>query len=132
MNPDNRQEVSPRWREIEADTSKLSTDLREIQKTVQDYGHRLINIPMKIEQMNQKVDEILRILPDLKYIVADLKKEVSDLKGKRAGHSGTSKQERIRDAFGPVPLLHQKGKAKEIPRPKTQEERINEILRSIH
>ncbi|KAL2237487.1 UNVERIFIED_CONTAM: hypothetical protein Sindi_0940400 [Sesamum indicum] len=40
--------------ELEPDTSKISQDLRKIQKTVQDYGHRLIHIPMKIESLSQK------------------------------------------------------------------------------
>ncbi|KAL0395297.1 UNVERIFIED_CONTAM: hypothetical protein Slati_4495900 [Sesamum latifolium] len=68
------------WKELEPDTSKISQDLRENKKTVQDYGHRLIYIPMKIENLSQKMDEILKILPDLQKGLTDLKTEVVDLK----------------------------------------------------
>ncbi|KAL0327610.1 UNVERIFIED_CONTAM: hypothetical protein Sangu_1839000 [Sesamum angustifolium] len=121
------------WKEIEADTSKISQDLREIQKTVQDYGHRLSNIPMKVDSLCHKMDEILKILPDLHKNLTDLKTEVADLKRSKRENPETSisRQERIRDALGTVPLLHQKGKAKEIPRPKTRDEQIQEILNSI-
>ncbi|KAL0431023.1 UNVERIFIED_CONTAM: hypothetical protein Sradi_0728300 [Sesamum radiatum] len=110
------------WKELEPDTSKISLDLREIQKTVQDYGHRLIHIPMKIEVLSQKMDEILKILPDLQKGLTDMKTEVADLKKNQRDSPETSKsrQERIRDALGTVPLLHQKGKAMEIPKPLEQ------------
>ncbi|KAK4388172.1 hypothetical protein Sango_2423800 [Sesamum angolense] len=67
-------------KEIEADTSKISQDLREIQKTVQDYGHRLSNIPMKVDSLCHQMDQILKILPDLHKNLTDLKTEVANLK----------------------------------------------------
>ncbi|KAL0462399.1 UNVERIFIED_CONTAM: hypothetical protein Slati_0127500 [Sesamum latifolium] len=121
------------WKELEPDASKISQDLREIQKTVQDYGHRLIHIPMKIENLSQKMDEILKILPDLQKGLTDLKTEVADLKKNQRDSPETSKsrQERIRDALGTVPLLHQKGKATKVPKPKTKDERIREVINAI-
>ncbi|KAL0409606.1 UNVERIFIED_CONTAM: hypothetical protein Sradi_1895000 [Sesamum radiatum] len=111
---------------IEPDTSKISQDLRKIQKTVQDYGHRLIHMPMKIENLSQKMDEILKILPDLQKGIIDMKTELVDLKKNQRDSHETSKsrQERIRDAFGIVPLLHQKGKGMEVPKPEIRDERI--------
>ncbi|KAL0411978.1 UNVERIFIED_CONTAM: hypothetical protein Slati_3787500 [Sesamum latifolium] len=63
------------------------------------------------------MDEILKILPDLQRGLIDLKTEVTDLKKNQRDSPKTSKsrQERIRDALGTVPLLHQKGKATEVP-----------------
>ena len=121
------------WKELEPDTSKISQDLREIQKTVQDYGHRLIHIPMKIESLSQKVDEVLKILPDLHKGLTDLKAEITDLKRnqRESPETSRSRQERIRDALGTVPLLHQKGKATEIPKPKSREDLIIASIRSI-
>ncbi|KAL0345431.1 UNVERIFIED_CONTAM: hypothetical protein Sradi_4374400 [Sesamum radiatum] len=79
------------------------------------------------------MDEILKILPVLKKDLTDLKTEVADLKKNQRDSPETSKsrQERIRDALGPVPLLHQKGKAMEIPRLKTRDERIREVINAI-
>ncbi|KAL2228433.1 UNVERIFIED_CONTAM: hypothetical protein Sindi_1823000 [Sesamum indicum] len=108
--------------ELELDTPKISQDLREIQKTVQDYGHRLIHIPMKIEALSEKVDEILKILPDLHKGLTDLRIEITDLKRNQRENPKTSRsrQERIRDTLGTIPLLHQKGNATEIPKPKSR------------
>ncbi|KAL0399297.1 UNVERIFIED_CONTAM: hypothetical protein Sradi_2273000 [Sesamum radiatum] len=121
------------WKELEPDNSKISQDLREIQKTVQDYGHRLVHIPMKIENLSQKIDEILKILPDLQKGLTDLKTEVAYLKKNQRDSSETSKsrQELIRDTLGTVPLLHQKEKAMEVPKPKTRDERIREVINAI-
>ncbi|KAL0373408.1 UNVERIFIED_CONTAM: hypothetical protein Sradi_3256500 [Sesamum radiatum] len=79
------------------------------------------------------MDEILKILPDLQKDLTDLKTEVADLKKNQRDSPETSKsrQERIRDALGPVHLLHQKGKVMEIPRPKTRDERIREVINAI-
>ncbi|KAK4389742.1 movement protein [Sesamum angolense] len=90
------------WKEIEADTSKISQDLREIQKTIQDYGHRLSNIPMKVDYLCHKMDEILKILPYLHKNLTDLKIEIADLKRNQRENPETSisRQEHIRDALG--------------------------------
>ncbi|KAL0313468.1 UNVERIFIED_CONTAM: hypothetical protein Sradi_5746100 [Sesamum radiatum] len=58
------------------------------------------------------MDEILKILPDLQRGLTDLKTEVADLKKNQRDSPETfkSRQERIRDALGTVPLLHQKGR----------------------
>ncbi|KAL0361350.1 UNVERIFIED_CONTAM: hypothetical protein Sradi_3819500 [Sesamum radiatum] len=79
------------------------------------------------------MDEILKILPDLQRGLIDLKTEVADLKKNQRDSPETSKsrQERIRDTLGIVPLLHQKGKAMEIPKPKTRDERIREVINAI-
>ncbi|KAK4385705.1 hypothetical protein Sango_2694500 [Sesamum angolense] len=76
------------------------------------------------DSLCHKMDEILKILPDLHKNLTDLKTEVADLKRNQRDkpESSISRQERIRDALGTVPLLHQKGKAKEIPKPKTRDE----------
>ncbi|KAL2237836.1 UNVERIFIED_CONTAM: hypothetical protein Sindi_0975300 [Sesamum indicum] len=98
------QKIMTDWKELEPDTSKISQDLREIQKTVQDYGHRLIHIPMKIESLSQKVNEILKILPDLHKGLTDLRIEITDLKKNQRENPKTSRsrQERIRDALGTI------------------------------
>ncbi|KAL2228557.1 UNVERIFIED_CONTAM: hypothetical protein Sindi_1835400 [Sesamum indicum] len=85
--------------------------MREIRKTVQDYGYRLIHIPMKIESLSQKEDDVLKILPGLHKGLTDLKAEITDLKRNQRENPETSKskQERIRGVLGTVPLLHQKG-----------------------
>ncbi|KAL0404324.1 UNVERIFIED_CONTAM: hypothetical protein Sradi_2073200 [Sesamum radiatum] len=79
------------------------------------------------------MDETLKILPVLKENLTDLKTEVADLKKNQRDSPETSKsrQERIRDALGLVPLLHQKGKAMEIPRLKTRDEQIREVINAI-
>ncbi|KAL0300441.1 UNVERIFIED_CONTAM: hypothetical protein Sangu_3120800 [Sesamum angustifolium] len=69
------------------------------------------------------MDEILKILPDLHKDLTDLKTEIADLKRNQRKNPETSvSQKRIRDALGTVALLHQKGKAKEIPKLKTRDE----------
>ncbi|KAL0355125.1 UNVERIFIED_CONTAM: hypothetical protein Sradi_3959400 [Sesamum radiatum] len=79
------------------------------------------------------MDEILKILLDLQKGLTDMKTEVADLKKNQRDSPETSKsrQERIRDALGTVPLLHQKGKAMEVPKPKTKDERIREVINVI-
>ncbi|KAL0458612.1 UNVERIFIED_CONTAM: hypothetical protein Slati_0488400 [Sesamum latifolium] len=79
------------------------------------------------------MDEILKILPDLHKGLTYLKAEVTDLKKnqKESPEISRSKQKQIRDVFGTVPLLHQKVKAMEIPRPKTRDERIREVISAI-
>ncbi|KAL0430632.1 UNVERIFIED_CONTAM: hypothetical protein Sradi_0689200 [Sesamum radiatum] len=79
------------------------------------------------------MDEILRILPDLRKDFVDLKTEVTDLKKNQrdSPETSNSRQERIRDALETVPLLHQKGKAMEVPKPKTRDERIREVINAI-
>ncbi|KAL0395411.1 UNVERIFIED_CONTAM: hypothetical protein Slati_4507300 [Sesamum latifolium] len=79
------------------------------------------------------MDEILKILLDLQKGFTDLKIEVANLKKSQRDSPETSKsrQEQIRDALGTVPLLHQKGTAMEIPKPKTRDERIREVISAI-
>ncbi|KAL0366779.1 UNVERIFIED_CONTAM: hypothetical protein Sradi_3568000 [Sesamum radiatum] len=79
------------------------------------------------------MDEILKILPDLHKGLIDMKNEVADLKKNQTESPETSRlrQERIRDAFGTVPLLYQKEKAMEIPRAETRDERIREVISAI-
>ncbi|KAL0427133.1 UNVERIFIED_CONTAM: hypothetical protein Slati_2888100 [Sesamum latifolium] len=79
------------------------------------------------------MDEILKIFPDLQKGLTDLKTEVADLKKNQRDSPETSKsiQERIRDALKIVPLLHQKGKATEVPKPKTRDEWIREVINAI-
>ncbi|KAL2228414.1 UNVERIFIED_CONTAM: hypothetical protein Sindi_1821100 [Sesamum indicum] len=62
------------------------------------------------ESLSQKVDEILKILPDLHKGLKDLRIEITDLQKNQRENPETSRsrQERIRDALGTVPLLHQK------------------------
>ncbi|KAL2237555.1 UNVERIFIED_CONTAM: hypothetical protein Sindi_0947200 [Sesamum indicum] len=83
------------------------------------------------ESLRQKVDEILKILPDLHKGLTDLRIEITDLKKNQRENPETSRsrQERIRDALGTVPLLHQKGKATEIPKPKSREDLIIASIR---
>ncbi|KAL0410903.1 UNVERIFIED_CONTAM: hypothetical protein Slati_3680000 [Sesamum latifolium] len=79
------------------------------------------------------MDEILKIIPNLQEGLTDLKTKIADLKKNQRDSPETSKsrQERIRNALGLVPLLHQKSKAMEIPRPKTRDERIREVINTI-
>ncbi|KAL0366911.1 UNVERIFIED_CONTAM: hypothetical protein Sradi_3581200 [Sesamum radiatum] len=79
------------------------------------------------------MDEILRILPNLQKGLTDLKTEVANLKKNQRDSPETSKSrlERIRDALGIVSLLHQKGKAMEVPKPKTRDEQIQEVINAI-
>ena len=121
------------WKELEPDTSKISQDLREIQKTVQDYGHRLIHIPMKIESLSQKVDEVLKILPDLHKGLTDLRAEITDLKRNQMENPETSRsgQSESRLPWNSTSSTPQKGKATEIPKPKSREDLIIASIRSI-
>ncbi|KAL0455011.1 UNVERIFIED_CONTAM: hypothetical protein Slati_0840300 [Sesamum latifolium] len=72
------------------------------------------------------MDEILKILPDLQKDLTDLKIKVANLKKNQRDSPETSKsrQERIRDKLRTLPLLYEKGKAMEVPKPKTRDERI--------
>ncbi|KAL0377163.1 UNVERIFIED_CONTAM: hypothetical protein Scaly_0833900 [Sesamum calycinum] len=60
------------------------------------------------DSLCHKMDEILKILPNLHKNLTDLKTEVADLKRNQRENpeTSTSRQERIRDALGIVPLLH--------------------------
>ena len=88
---------------------------------------------MKIESLSQKVDEILKILSNLHKSLTDPKVEIIDLKRnqRESPETSRSRQERIRDALRTVSLLHQKGKATEIPKPKLREDLIIASVRSI-
>ncbi|KAL0461457.1 UNVERIFIED_CONTAM: movement protein [Sesamum latifolium] len=86
------------WKELEPDTSKISQDLREIQKTVQDYGHRLIHIPIKIENLSQKMD-------DPKDPSRSTKSTSSTPEGKGDGSSKVKNQRRT-DPKGIVELVN--------------------------
>ena len=121
------------WKELEPDTPKISQDMREIQKTAQDYGNRLIHIPMKIETLSETVDKIFKILPDLHKDLRDLKTEVTNLKTNQKENPETSrsKKERTRDVLGSVPFLNQKGKVMETLKPKTRDDMILEAIKSI-
>ncbi|KAL0400148.1 UNVERIFIED_CONTAM: hypothetical protein Sradi_2358100 [Sesamum radiatum] len=72
------------------------------------------------------MEEILKIRPDLHKDLTDLKAEVADIKKNQRDNpeSSRSRQEKIRDALGTVPLLHQKGKATEVPNPEIRDEWI--------
>ncbi|KAL2243372.1 UNVERIFIED_CONTAM: hypothetical protein Sindi_0455200 [Sesamum indicum] len=71
----------------------------------------------RTESLSQKVNDALKILRDLHKGLTNLKTEITDLKRnqRESLETSRSRQERIRDALGTVPLLHQKGKATEIP-----------------
>ena len=88
---------------------------------------------MKIESLNPKEDEVLKILPDLHKDLTDLKAEITNLKRneRKSPETSRSRQEQIRDALGTILLLHQKGKAMEIPKPKSREDLILTSIRSI-
>ncbi|KAL2243793.1 UNVERIFIED_CONTAM: hypothetical protein Sindi_0497300 [Sesamum indicum] len=85
------------------------------------------------ETLDQKVEEILKIFSDLHKDLTDLKTETTDLKRNQRKNPETSKfrQERIKDALGTVPLLHQKGKAMKIPKSKSREDLIIAFIKSI-
>ena len=113
-----------KWMEICPDSSKLSQDLREIQKTIQDFGSQVILLPGKIEILNEQNERILRALQDLNNEIKDLKKRRTDIPG-----TSRSNQDNIRDAFGTV-NTSQKGKATVIAKPKTSEELLLDFLKS--
>ncbi|KAL2236587.1 UNVERIFIED_CONTAM: hypothetical protein Sindi_0850400 [Sesamum indicum] len=75
----------------------------------------------------------LKILPDLNKSLTNLRTEITDVKRNQRENPETSRsrQERIMDALGTVPLLHQKGKATEISKPKSLEDLIIASIRSI-
>lgn len=54
------------WKEIESNSSNVTRNLREVQKIVQNYEYRLINILVKIEMLSQKIEEILKEISNLK------------------------------------------------------------------
>ncbi|KAL0420982.1 UNVERIFIED_CONTAM: movement protein [Sesamum latifolium] len=118
-------------RELQVQLSVPENVMRRIHST--EVHGRIPAQKNEMENLSQKMDEILKILPDLQKDLTDLKTEVADLKKNQWDNPETSKsrQERIRDVLGPVPLLHQKGKAMEIPRPNTRDERIREVINSI-
>ncbi|KAL0437499.1 UNVERIFIED_CONTAM: hypothetical protein Sradi_0457800 [Sesamum radiatum] len=72
------------------------------------------------------MDEILKIRPNLQKGLIDLKKNQRD-----SPETSKSRQERISDALGTVTLLHQKGKTMEVPKPKTKDEWIREVINAI-
>ncbi|KAL2252184.1 UNVERIFIED_CONTAM: hypothetical protein Sindi_0013100 [Sesamum indicum] len=86
-----------------------------------------------MESLSQKVDEVLNILPDLHKGLTDLKEKITDLKRnqRESPETSRSRQERIGDALRTIPLLRQKGKATEIPKPKSREDLIIASIRSI-
>ncbi|KAL0361408.1 UNVERIFIED_CONTAM: hypothetical protein Sradi_3825300 [Sesamum radiatum] len=76
------------------------------------------------------MDEILKIFPNLHKRLTDLRTEVAGLKRNQRDNLETSRsrQERIRDALGTIPLLHQKGKATKISKSKTTEDGSERLL----
>ncbi|KAL0411885.1 UNVERIFIED_CONTAM: hypothetical protein Slati_3778200 [Sesamum latifolium] len=78
------------------------------------------------------MDEILKILPDLQRGLTDLKTEVADLKKNQRDSPETSSLDKS-ESGTPLEqcLLHQKGKAMEIPRPKMRDEQIREVINTI-
>lgn len=108
-------EITPRFKEIVADTSKISEDLREIQKTVQNYGNHTYGVPQEVRRISIKQDEILTIL-------LELQKKIQTLE---LNQTCSSRRKPIN--FGKVNFTP---KAKEEPK-KSKDERICQLLRQI-
>ena len=73
---------TPQFREIVPDSSRLSEDLREVQKTVQNYGNSLYGVPQAIEKISLIQIEIKDILKEVKEMVSKLGQPIS-IKKKR-------------------------------------------------
>lgn len=71
------QEIIPRFKEIEPDSSKISQDLREIQKTAQNYDNNLYGVPQEIKRISSKQDEMLIALKDIQCRVEKLEQQPS-------------------------------------------------------
>lgn len=56
---------------------KFRRNFREIKKMIQDNGHKLISIHMKIKFLSQQMYDILKILSKLHKELTDLKGETS-------------------------------------------------------
>ena len=56
---------TPNFREIQADSSQISSDLREIQKTVQFYGNHQYHVPPQVAEILRHQEEILKTLKDI-------------------------------------------------------------------
>ena len=67
---------TPQFREITPDSSKLSEDLREIHKTVQNYGKSLYGVPQAIEKISLVQNEIKDILKEVREMVIQIGKPI--------------------------------------------------------
>lgn len=59
------QEIIPKFNEIKPDSSKISEDLREIQKTVQNYGNWLYGVPQQVQRISLQQEETLKIIGEI-------------------------------------------------------------------
>ena len=73
---------TPQFREIIPDSSRLSEDLREVQKTVQNYGNSLYGVPQAIEKISLIQIEIKDILKEVREMVFKLGQPISIKKKK--------------------------------------------------
>lgn len=108
-------EVTPKFKEIVMDSSKISEDLREIQKTVQNYCNHAYGVPREIERISQKQEEILTTL-------LEIQKKIQTLELNQAS---SSRRRPIN--FGKVTIPQT---AKEEPKI-SKDERICQLLRQI-
>ena len=63
---------TPNFREIQADSSQISSDLREIQKTVQFYGNHQYHVPPQVAEILRHQEEILVALRDIQTRIQKL------------------------------------------------------------
>lgn len=61
-------------KEIDPYLSNDTRDLREVQKTIQDYKPKLMDVSMTMKLLNWVIELILKIFPDLEKEILDLKK----------------------------------------------------------
>ena len=109
---------TPNFREIQADSSQISSDLREIQKTVQFYGNHQYHVPSQVAEILRHQEEILKTLKDIQTRVQKLEHRPSSSKGK-----GIS--------FGDEPIPYLTGKLQEVKCPLTYDEKIHEVIKSV-
>ena len=109
--------------EIVPDSSKLSLDLREIQKTVQNYGNMLYFVPQRVEEILKNQEEILGILKDIQTRIQKLEQQSGSSKRTSGGW--------LPPSFGTEPLLHQQGNARVVSKPLTEEEKMINLIKSV-
>ena len=102
---------TPNFREIQADSSQISSDLREIQKTVQFYGNHQYHVPPQVAEILRHQEEILKTLKDIQSRVQKLEHRPSSSKGK-----GVS--------FGDEPIPYLTGKLQEVKHPLIYDEKM--------
>ena len=114
----------PEWNEILPDKSKFSEDLREVQKTVQNYGNRHIHLPAQVHQIQNQMETMVKYQKETLEILHDIQKRVKNLEDRPSSSGGKKRID-----FGTVPYLHQKGNPTEVIRKMTDDEKLIALIK---